>query len=420
MGEADPNGACNLEYLICPRCFRNLLSSVSVLLLLSLIVKTFPSLVQVGTMHHTIVALDSWHVPILLDLLQLPSPHSYDLKLCETQSTSSQEIQDRVKDATIIAVTITGLDASTLSAAVTPNLRLVVVIASGTDGIDKEKCKERGIRVLNSPGANTESVANHAVAMYFACRRRLLRMHHTMFRTDEYKSQGTLTRKMLSRDHSLPLSCQEEVVGIIGYGAIGMYPRLEQSQLFLMRGTTGQRIAQQCRGLGMTVLVASRKAAALNATEPTAIGTEMSGSRSPFTEVLRRSSVIVLCLPRNPETINMISDDEFRIMSRKAIVINVTRGGIVDEHALLRALRGGLIEGCATDVFLKEPSGAGDFWQDGDSPVLNVSEAEADELNLVVTPHVAWFASTTIDKYLQSFKQKVEGWCSGELSNVVV
>ncbi|KAM0449307.1 hypothetical protein ACHAO4_007654 [Trichoderma viride] len=352
-------------------------------------------------MHHQIVALDAWHVPIPPDLLQLPAPHSYDLKLCKTKSTSNQEIQDRVKDATIIAVTITPLDASTLSADVTPNLRLIVVIASGTDGIDKQQCKERGIRVLNSPSANTESVANHAIAMYFACRRRLLTMHHTMFKTDEWKTQGTVTRKMLSRDHGLPLSCQEEVVGIIGYGAIG------------------QRIAQQSRGLGMTVLIASRKGAASNATEPSA-GTEISNGRTPFIEVLRQSTVIVLCLPRNPETINMISDDEFRIMSRKTVVVNVTRGGIVDEHALLRALRGGLIDGCATDVFLKEPSGAGDHWQDGDSPILNLSEAEADEVNLLVTPHVAWCASTTIDNYLQTFKQNVENWCAGKLLNVVV
>lgn len=184
-------------------------------------------------------------------------------------------------------------------------------------------------------------------------------------------------------------------------------------------GITGQRIAQQSRGLGMTVLIASRKGAASNATEPSA-GTEISNGRTPFIEVLRQSTVIVLCLPRNPETINMISDDEFRIMSRKTVVVNVTRGGIVDEHALLRALRGGLIDGCATDVFLKEPSGAGDHWQDGDSPILNLSEAEADEVNLLVTPHVAWCASTTIDNYLQTFKQNVENWCAGKLSNIVV
>lgn len=101
------------------------------------------------------------------DLLQLPASHSYDSKLCETKSISNQEIHHRVKDATTIAVTVTPLDASTLSAAVTPNLRLVLVIASGTDGIDKQRCNERGIRVLHSPSANTESVANHAMANVF-------------------------------------------------------------------------------------------------------------------------------------------------------------------------------------------------------------------------------------------------------------
>jgi glycerate dehydrogenase len=172
-------------------------------------------------MHHKIVALDAWHVPIPLNLLKLLTPHSYDLTVCETRSASITEIHDRVKDATIIAVTLTPLDSSTLSAAVTPNLRLVVAVSSGTDGIDKKLCKERGIRVLNVPNANTDSVANHVMAVYFACRRRLLAMHHTMFRTDEWSRRGTITRLMHSRDDGLPLSCQEEVVGIIGYGAIG-------------------------------------------------------------------------------------------------------------------------------------------------------------------------------------------------------
>lgn len=174
----------------------------------------------------------------------------------------------------------------------------------------------------------------------------------------------------------------------------------------------------------MTVLIASRKGAALDAvpatTEPMPIGTEIPNGRTPFTEVLHRSSVLVLCLPRNLETINMISDDEFRMMSPKAIVVNITRGGIIDEHALLRALKGGLIDGCATDVFLKEPSGAGDHWKEGDSPILRLSEAEADEMNLLVTPHVAWYANVTIDNYLRTFKQNVEDWCSGKLSNIVV
>ncbi|KAL7792852.1 D-isomer specific 2-hydroxyacid dehydrogenase [Trichoderma afarasin] len=357
-------------------------------------------------MHHKIVALDAWHVPIPPNLLNLPPPHTYELKVCETQLTSNDDIQEAVKDATIIALTLTRLDASTLSATKTPNLRLIAALASGTDSIDKQECKKRGIRVLNAPDANGDSVANHVLAMYFACRRRLLLMQKVILGTDEWVRRGTITNRLNSRDNKLPLSCKEETVGIIGYGAIG------------------QRVAQLCRGLGMTVLIASRKGAVSGAV-PTAstkdtMSTESHDIRTPFAEVLRRSTVLVLCLPRIPETINLISHDEFQMMSRKTIMINVSRGGIVDEPALLQALRGGVIDGCATDVFLKEPSGAGDHWKEGDSPILKLSQDEAEELNLLVTPHVAWYARATIDGYLGAYKENVEDWCAGKPKNIVV
>ncbi|KAL7931767.1 D-isomer specific 2-hydroxyacid dehydrogenase [Trichoderma chlorosporum] len=357
-------------------------------------------------MHHKIVALDAWHVPIPQNIFNLPPEDSYELKVCETQLTSNHDIQEAVKDATIIAVTLTRLDASTLSAAATPNLRLVAAIASGTDGIDKQQCKERGIMVLNSPDANTESVSNHVLAMYFACRRRLLMMQKTVLATDAWVRRGTIATLMNSRNNELPLSCKDETVGVIGYGAIG------------------RRVAHLCRGLGMNVLIASRKgavpAAVSTVQKQETVGTEAQISRTPFAEVLRRSSVLVLCIPRIPETLNLISHDEFQMMSGRTILINVSRGGIVDEIALLQALKGGAIDGCATDVFLKEPSGAGDYWKEGDSPILKVSQAEAEEMNLLVTPHVAWYARATVDGYLQTFKQNVEDWCAGKAKNIVV
>lgn len=176
---------------------------------------------SIRKMHHKIVALDAWHVPIPPNLLNLPPPHTYELKVCETQLTSNEDIQEAVKDATIIALTLTRLDASTLSATKTPNLRLIAALASGTDSIDKQECKKRGIRVLNAPDANGDSVANHVIAMYFACRRRLLLMQKVILGTDEWVRRGTITNRLNSRDNKLPLSCKEETVGIIGYGAIG-------------------------------------------------------------------------------------------------------------------------------------------------------------------------------------------------------
>ncbi|UKZ81793.1 hypothetical protein TrVFT333_009566 [Trichoderma virens FT-333] len=244
------------------------------------------------------------------------------------------------------------------------------------------------------------------MAMYFACRRRLLMMQKTVLRTDEWVKQGTITTLMNSKNNDAPISCNEEIIGLIGYGAIG------------------RRVAQLCRALGMTVLIASRKGAVSDAV-PTVdkqkmVGTEADDARTPFVEVLRRSSVLVLCLPRNLETLNLISHDEFQMMSRRTIMINVSRGGIVDELALIQALKGGMIDGCATDVFLREPSGAGDHWKEGDSPILRLNQAEAEEMNLLVTPHVAWYSRATIDGYLQTFKQNVEDWCVGKARNIVV
>lgn len=344
-------------------------------------------------MRHLIVALDSWHVPVPLDLFQLPDQHTYTLKTCDTRIQSPAEIRETVKDATIIAVTVTQLDALTLSEECTPNLRLIVAVASGTDAIDKSKCKERGIRVLNSPSSNAQSVAEHAISLYFASRRRILTVHHAMLNSNRWTEQGTLADTLNLANGQKPLSCREETVGIIGFGAVG------------------QAAAQLCRNLGMKVMIAARKGLS-DAGEDS--------SRTPFAEVLSRATVLILCIPRNPETVGLISTQEFYAMAPQALLINVSRGGIVDEHALIEALKEHRVSGAATDVFLREPSGSGDAWQPGDSPLLRLTQGEADALNLAMTPHVAWYTQATVHSYLQTLKNNVEQWHQGTETNVVV
>lgn len=348
-------------------------------------------------MHHFIVALDSWHVPVPFDLLQLPGEDTYTLKTCDTRIQSPSEIRKTVKDATIIALTVTRLDSLTLSEEYTPNLRLVVAVASGTDSIDKSKCRERGIRVLNSPSSNSQSVAEHAMSLYFASRRRILTVHHAMLNSNRWTEQGTLADTLNLPNSQKPLSCREETVGIIGFGAVG------------------QATAQLCRNLGMKeVLVAARKGVSVSD-----LG-EDSSRRTPFDEVLRRATVLVLCIPQIPETVGLISTQELHAMAPQALLINVSRGGIVDEPALIEALKEHRISGAATDVFLKEPSGSGDAWQPGDSPLLRLTQEEADALNLVMTPHVAWYTQATVHNYLQTLKNNVEQWHQGTETNVVV
>ncbi|KAK8143937.1 hypothetical protein G3M48_006535 [Beauveria asiatica] len=355
-------------------------------------------------MHHKIVALDAWNVPIPEDLLHLPEPHTYELVRQTRQLSSTEAIQDAVRDATIIATTVTSIKGATLDIANTPRLRLIVAIAVGTDCIDTDLAAARGIKVVNCPNANTETVANHVLAMYFAGRRRLVRLHNVVLRTEEWP-KNALTYALNDPKGNPPITCKEEIVGVVGYGAIGQF-----SSLFWTRSrddllnqnaiyVTGRRIAELCGSLGMKFLIAARK------------GAPASPDRAPFTQVLAQSSVLVLCVPRGPETLGLISAPELQAMPQHALLINVSRGGIVDEDALLEALRAGSIGGAASDVFQREPSGAGQFWKEGDSPLLKVDAAEADRLNLVVTPHVAWCSTTTFHNYLQAFKRHVENFC---------
>jgi glycerate dehydrogenase len=169
-------------------------------------------------MHHTIVGLEALHVPY--PDFSLPAPHT------STQTyyhnTSPAELHDRIKDATIIITTTVKLTAEILSPAVTPKLQFVAVMASGTDCVDLEACKKRSIQVCNAPHAPTETVSDHAIGLYFAARRKTVLMHGlTMAEPSEWKAKGSIASYLQDTTGGAPLSSQDEVCGIIGYGAIG-------------------------------------------------------------------------------------------------------------------------------------------------------------------------------------------------------
>lgn len=172
-----------------------------------------------GEMHHNIVALERMHQP--LPEFNFASPTTFTLTSYER--TDPSELHERIHDATIIVVTVVEIDAAALSPAVTPNLQLVAVMATGTDCVDLEACKARGLRVVNCPNANVDTVSEHAISLYFAARRRVVQMHAaTMAEPSEWKAKKTLTRLMRFGDGKPPLSCQDEVLGILGYGSLGM------------------------------------------------------------------------------------------------------------------------------------------------------------------------------------------------------
>lgn len=134
--------------------------------------------------------------------------------------------------------------------------------------------------------------------------------------------------------------------------------------------------------------------------------------RIPFAEVLRRSTVLVLSLPRNPQTLNLLSAAEFAKMHPYTVLINIARGGIVDEAAVVQALKEKRIAGYATDVYAVEPVEG-----PKDTPLL---AEDAKELNITMSPHLAWFSQGTVKNLGDILKETVEAWASGEAINVIV
>lgn len=133
-------------------------------------------------------------------------------------------------------------------------------------------------------------------------------------------------------------------------------------------------------------------------------------TRTSFLDIMSTCTVIFICIPRNPSTLDMIAAAELSMMSPRALLINVSRGGIVNEPDLLSALRTGNIAGAATDVFLAEPA-----WT-GNSVLVEAlaNRAEADKkLPLVISPHTAWYSGLTMDTLTQDLKNNVEGWVRG-------
>jgi len=280
-------------------------------------------------------------------------------------ATRPEELLERLKGATVVIVNKTPLRADVLERL--PDLKLIAVVATGTDNIDLKFCRARGIKVRNVRGYAGETVPEHVMMMALALSRSLLGYREDVraglwHRSDQFCLQTHWVRDL----HGATL-------GIVGYGTLG-------------RGV--ERLA---RAFGMEVLISERKGEG-----------EVREGRTPFDEVMRRSDVVTLHVPLNEETRNLIGHGELSLMKRWAILINCARGGVVDEWALAGALRKGRIGGAGVDVLSTEPPGLGNPLLDPDLP------------NLIVTPHVAWagrraqqaLADQLIENIEEFFRQK--------------
>ncbi|KAH6721511.1 2-hydroxyacid dehydrogenase-like protein [Leptodontidium sp. MPI-SDFR-AT-0119] len=287
------------------------------------------------------------------------------------------------KPANIAITTRVPITEETLQAC--PDLKLIAVLAIGTDMIDLAACKKYGVTVCNVPAASVESVAEHAIALFFAARRKVVRMHGLTVGGAEWGKTGSLKGEF----GECPGTCREEVVGIVGGGELG------------------NRVATICRALGSKVQFAERKNSS-----------SIREGRISFTECLKTSTTIFLTLPLSPESLNLISAPEFALMRQDSLLINVARGGIVDETALVQALTTKEIHAAATDVYIEEPAGMDNVLV----RTANEWREEGNELDgrLILSPHIAWWAKSSIEKLRRTVGENIEAWARGESQNLVL
>lgn len=148
----------------------------------------------------------------------------------------------------------------------------------------------------------------------------------------------------------------------------------------------------------MKVIIAERKDA-----------TSTREGRTSFADTIRQATLFIVVVPGNDGTRNMITSAELEAMDDTAIIVNVGRGGVIDETAVVQALRDGKIGGFATDVFAPEPATK-------ESSILLDSTIP----NLVLSPHIAWYSSKTITGTIETVKRNIEGFVAGTPQNVVV
>lgn len=251
-----------------------------------------------------------------------------------------------------------------------PRLRLVQKIGVGVNTIDLDAARERGIAVCNMPGTNTAAVAEMTLALMFACLRRLVGLDAATRRGRGFA---------LPPDDQLALGeLGGRTVGLVGFGAVP------------------QRLAPVLSALGARVLFWNRSPR----TSPHA-------EQVPLDELLARSDIVSLHLPLVPETERMFDASTFARMKSGAVLVNTARGGLLDEGALVDALRSGRIAAAGLDVFAEEPPPP-------DHPFFTLD-------NVVLAPHVAWLTPETWERSLAVAVENCRRLAAGEpLLNRVV
>lgn len=286
-------------------------------------------------------------------------------------STTPQQLRERLAGVTVAIANKVVIDSATIDAC--PDLKLIGISATGTNNVDLEAARRRGVVVCNVSGYGTASVAQHTLALLLG----LATRWHQYDR--DSREDGAWSRSpMFCRMDYPVVELQGKVLGLIGYGDLG------------------RRVGELAAAFGMTIKVAA-------SLRP---GADQSG-RVELAHLLAEADVISLHCPLTRQTKRLVNRSFLAAMKPGAFLINTARGPLVDEPALAEALRAGTLGGAALDVLSQEPPPA-------DHPLLATGIP-----NLIITPHSAWVSQESRQRLVNGVVDNIRAWRAGRPTNVV-
>ena len=283
--------------------------------------------------------------------------------------TAPDQVPARAGDADVLLVNKVKLPESVLSQL--PKLKYVGVLATGYDNVDTAAAARRNIAVTNVPGYSSDSVAQLTFAL-------LLELcHHAGEHSRRVLEEKAWSRQPYYCFWDFPLSeLVGRTMGVVGLGRIGV------------------RVAEIARAFGMNVIAYTRTPK------------EIAGVKCvDFDTLLAESDVISLNCPLTEQTRGLINADALARMKKTAYLINTSRGGVIVEDDLRRALDAGMIAGAAVDVLSSEPPTE-------DNPLLHAK-------NIIVTPHIAWATTEARTRLLSIVTDNLSAYLRGEKLNRV-
>jgi len=291
------------------------------------------------------------------------APLSAELSSLEVFAiTRPEEVRQRLAGAEVAIVNKVRLDAGLLASF--PKLRLIAMVATGTDVIDLAAAAQHNIAVCNCRAYGTDSVAQHVFAAILALHTNLIAYHQAVNQGRWQKS-----RQFCFLDYPIN-GVRDKLLGIVGDGELG------------------RAVARIASAFGLRVQAIRRPGG------PT-------DDRPPLSEILPQLDILSLHCPLTPATRNLIDARALAMMKPSAFLINAARGGLVDEAALAEALASGRLAGAAVDVLSQEPPSTG-------NPLLDLHLP-----NLLITPHIAWASREARQRIIEQTAENIAAFKSG-------